>query len=176
MDRLIGDLLAYSRLSCNRITLQPVALLVVVETARQQLEAQVQEKQAEIGITTALPVVLAHRPTLTQAIASLLSNAIKFVPSEIRLHVEISIQRIERDRHNWIRFWIVDNGIGIAPGDRERIFHVCERLHGIESYLGTGIGLAIVRKGIEQIGGYVGVESQLGQGSRFWVELPLYER
>ncbi|MCU0541368.1 MAG: CHASE3 domain-containing protein [Oscillatoriaceae cyanobacterium Prado104] len=70
-----------------------------------------------------------------------------------------------------IRLWVEDNGIGIAPEHQERIFLVFERLHGIESYPGTGIGLAIVCKGVERMGGRVGVESQLGQGSRFWIEL-----
>ncbi len=72
-----------------------------------------------------------------------------------------------------IRLWLEDNGIGIAPEHQERIFRVFERLHGIEIYPGTGIGLAIARKGVERLGGRVGVESQVGQGSRFWLELTL---
>ncbi|MEG4940284.1 ATP-binding protein [Microcoleus sp. F4-D5] len=70
-----------------------------------------------------------------------------------------------------IRLWVEDNGIGIAAEHQKRIFRVFERLHGIESYPGTGIGLAIVQKGIDRMGGQVGVESQLGQGSRFWIQL-----
>lgn len=70
-----------------------------------------------------------------------------------------------------IRLWVEDNGIGIAREHQERIFRVFERLHGIESYPGTGIGLAIVCKGVDRMGGRVGVESQLGHGSRFWIEL-----
>jgi len=73
---------------------------------------------------------------------------------------------------NWVRLWIEDNGIGIAPQYQQRIFRVFERLHGVDSYPGTGIGLAIARKGVERMGGRVGVESQTGQGSRFWIELP----
>ncbi|PLZ95695.1 PAS domain S-box protein [Fischerella thermalis CCMEE 5268] len=72
----------------------------------------------------------------------------------------------------WVRLWVEDNGIGIANQHQERIFRTFERLHGIESYPGTGIGLAIIKRGIERMGGGVGVESQLGQGSRFWIELP----
>ena len=73
----------------------------------------------------------------------------------------------------WVRLWIEDNGIGIAPEYYQRIFRVFERLHGVESYPGTGIGLAIVRKGVERMGGEVGIESQANVGSRFWIELPL---
>ena len=74
-----------------------------------------------------------------------------------------------------IRLWVEDNGIGIAGEHQKRIFRVFERLHGIESYPGTGIGLAIVQKGADRMGGQVGVESQLGQGSRFWIQLRKHE-
>jgi signal transduction histidine kinase len=67
---------------------------------------------------------------------------------------------------------VEDKGIGIDVQNQKRIFYVFERLHGSEIYPGTGIGLAIVRKGVERMGGQAGVESQLGQGSRFWIELP----
>jgi signal transduction histidine kinase len=71
---------------------------------------------------------------------------------------------------------IADNGIGIDPAHQQRIFHVFERLHGIETYPGTGIGLAIVNKGVMRLGGEVGVRSALGHGSEFWIELPIKGR
>ena len=70
-----------------------------------------------------------------------------------------------------VRLWVEDNGIGIAPEHRERIFRAFERLHGVQQYPGTGIGLAIVQKGAARLGGQAGVESEPGAGSRFWVEL-----
>ena len=71
-----------------------------------------------------------------------------------------------------VRLWVSDNGIGIAPEHQERVFKVFERLHGIEAYPGTGIGLAIVHKGTVRMGGRCGVVSTPEAGSRFWVELP----
>src|SRR5262249_16813295 len=70
-----------------------------------------------------------------------------------------------------IRFWFEDNGIGLAPESQQRVFGMFQRLNRADLYEGTGIGLAIVRKAVERMGGRVGVESELGKGSRFWVEL-----
>jgi signal transduction histidine kinase len=103
---------------------------------------------------------------LAQVLFNLTNNALKFAapnaPPLIRLRTE---QRAE-----FIRVCVEDNGIGIAPDHREQIFRLFTRLHG-EKYPGTGIGLAIVQKGVERLGGRVGVESDPGQGSRFWFEL-----
>jgi signal transduction histidine kinase len=76
------------------------------------------------------------------------------------------------ERSDRVRVWVEDNGIGIRPEYREKVFRVFERLHGQKAYPGTGIGLAIVKKGVERLGGRVGVESEPGRGSRFWFELP----
>ena len=169
MDTLISDLLAYSRLSRTQINFQPVDLTYVVQEALRQLSAQIEQRPAEVTVDAPLPQVIAHRLTLVQVVTNLLSNAIKFVKPEVPPKVRIYAQ----EEQNWIRLSIVDNGIGIAPEHQERIFRVFERLHGVEIYPGTGIGLAIVRKGLERMGGRVGVESQPGQGSRFWIELPI---
>ncbi|OUL29368.1 hypothetical protein BV372_23250 [Nostoc sp. T09] len=168
MDTLISDLLAYSRLSRVDIQLQPVDLTSVVEAGLKQISSQIQEQQAKVTIIPPLPQVIAHRPTLIQVVTNLLSNAIKFVKPGIQPKVEVYAQ----EQQNWIHLWVIDNGIGIAPEHQERIFHVFERLHGVETYSGTGIGLAIVRKSIERMGGRAGVESQIGIGSRFWIALP----
>jgi signal transduction histidine kinase len=80
----------------------------------------------------------------------------------------------DEKRGDHVRIWVEDNGIGIAPEHQQRIFRIFERLHGRESYSGTGIGLAIVEKAISRMKGQVGVESDLGKGSRFWVELPYH--
>jgi signal transduction histidine kinase len=111
--------------------------------------------------------VLAHRSTLIQILVNLVSNAIKFSPSGSEPRVRIRAEGEEA----WVRLWVEDAGIGVAPEHQERIFGVFERLHGVESYPGTGMGLAIVKKCVQRMGGDVGLESGLGKGSRFWVRL-----
>jgi PAS domain S-box-containing protein len=167
LEDLIQDLLAYSRLSRAQLQLQKINLTSVLSDAIAQLQTELEQKQAQVTIQPFLPQVMAHRNTLVQVITNLLSNAIKFV--EVGVQPQVQIWAETQD--GWVRLWVTDNGIGIAPGHQKRIFRVFERLHGIETYPGTGIGLAIVRKGIERMGGQVNVESQLGQGSRFWIEL-----
>jgi signal transduction histidine kinase len=173
MDILLQDLLAYSRLSRAEIKMNLINLDNVVNQAIKQLEGEIQIKQASINIDGDLPAVMGHAPTLIQVVVNMLSNAIKFVPEGVQPLVKLETEIV---RPGWIRLSVIDNGIGIDPEHHERIFNVFERLHGIESFPGTGIGLAIVRRGVERIGGHVGVESNPGQGSKFWIELQLAEQ
>jgi signal transduction histidine kinase len=168
MDHLIRDLLAYSRVTRSDVRLGRLDLGRLVRAAVEQLDAEVRDRQARVVIEPSLPPVVGHEATLAQVIANLLANGIKFVPPqrtpEVRVRGEL--------RDGMVRLWIEDNGIGIAPEHHERVFRIFERLHRTEDYPGTGIGLAIVRKGVERMGGRVGLDSKIGEGSRFWVELP----
>lgn len=165
MDRLIEDLLAYSRLSRVELSPQPVQLEAAVAEALMFLPADV---RSYVAVEKPLPSVLGHRPTLVQVLLNLLGNAVKFVPPEVTPSICLRSEL----RGDWARVWVEDNGIGIELEHQERIFRVFERLHGVEAYPGTGIGLAIVRRGLERMGGRSGVESEPGHGSRFWIELP----
>lgn len=167
-ENLIQDLLAYSRLSRADLYLYPVNLYSVIFEVQNLLESEITAKQAQITIQSPLPKILAHRQTLAQVITNLLTNAIKFVSDGTQPQILIYA---EEKSQGWVRLWVKDNGIGIKPEHFSRIFNVFERLHGIERYAGTGIGLAIVRKGVKRMGGNLGVESFLGQGSNFWIEL-----
>jgi signal transduction histidine kinase len=149
------------------MALQPVSLEQTVAEAMAHLEGDFQARQAQVRVEPPLPEVQAHRATLLQTVANLVSNAIKFTAPGVQPQVRLWAE----DRGERVRLWVEDNGLGIAPEHQERIFRIFERLHGIEAYPGTGIGLAIVKKGVERMGGQIGVESELGQGSRFWVEL-----
>lgn len=166
MDRLLADLLAFSHLSQQKIELVPVALETAVQAALAGCETAIRASHARIENIPPWPSVLAHGATLQQVLVNLISNAVKFVMAEtpqVRL-------RSEERPGGIVRIWVEDNGIGIAAEFQEQIFQVFQRLHST-AYPGTGIGLAIVQKGVERMGGHVGLESAAGAGSRFWIEL-----
>jgi len=167
MDELIRDLLDYSRLSRSELPLAPVEFDQVVAAAKQQLIGQLTESQATLSVAEDLPRVIGHFGTLVQVMANLIGNSAKFVPPGVKPVITIRAE----PRGAWRRVWVEDNGIGIAPQFHEKIFRVFERLHSTREYPGTGIGLAVVRKGIERQGGTVGVESVAGRGASFWIEL-----
>ncbi len=168
MDALIQDLLSYSQLSQVQIPMQEVDSSKVVQDVCEQLKVQIKEAAAEIHIENQLPQVRANPQIFTQAITNLIQNAIKFVRPGISPMVRIRSETV----NGRTRLWVEDNGIGISPEYRDRIFQVFERLHTPSEYPGTGIGLAIVRKAAERMNGTAGVESEVGQGSRFFIELP----
>jgi len=169
MDQMIQELLAYSRLKFVQMDLQPLRLEDVVRDAMKQIEYDLREKKARVQVKRSRHRVLAHQSMLVQVVTNLICNGAKFCVAGVSPELTIREER----RGEMIRLWVEDNGIGIAPEHCERIFRIFERLHDRESYGGTGIGLAIVQKAITRMGGKVGVESELGRGSRFWFELPI---
>ena len=168
MDNLIQELLAYSRLGNVELAHEPVSLSRAAGEAIRQLSSDLSSSGGSMDnrLTEDLPRVLAHQPTLVQVIANLLGNAVKFVAPGRRPVVTL---RAERNGGS-VRLWVEDNGVGIAPEHHERIFRVFERLHAADGE-GHGIGLAMVKRAVERMGGAVGVESAPGSGSRFWIEL-----
>jgi len=170
MDHLIEDILQYSRVSAAEPLITMVDLKKTLKEALHSLEGEIRTKGAKIIIKEPLPNVKATHTLLLQALENLLSNAIKFVPENRTPEIVIWTEKI----NGRIRIYIKDNGIGISEDKLERIFRLFERLHGEESYTGTGVGLAIVKKAIEKMGGSVGVSSQPEKGSVFWIELHQY--
>ena len=166
MDQLLVDLLAYGRAARGEISLAPVSVQRAWKNALSQCAGEIRQRDAQIETVTPLPVVEAHEPTLGQCLTNLLGNALKFVRAATQPRIRFSAE----ERGGFVRLWLEDNGIGIPADQHERIFNVFERVHGTR-YPGTGIGLSIVYKGIERMGGSVGVQSAPGAGARFWIEL-----
>jgi PAS domain S-box-containing protein len=177
MDQLTEDILAYSRLSRADIQPHPVQLEHIVDDALTSLEETVRRSGASVTVERPLPAVHGHHATLVRVVANLLANALKFVPPGaapvVRVHAgECAGAPGPPDEAPCVRLWVEDHGIGVPPEHSERIFNLLERLHGRETYPGNGIGLAIVRRAVERLGGRSGVEQAPSGGSRFWIELP----
>lgn len=166
LDKMVLDVLTFSRLSREELKLEPVNLDRLVRDLLPQYP-RMQPPDVIIDIEP-LADVIGHEPSLTQAISNLLANAVKFVRPGVTPHIRIWTER--RGEH--VRLWVQDNGIGISPEFQDRLFRMFERLHPGLSYDGTGVGLAIVRKAMTRMNGEAGVESDGVHGSRFWLQLP----
>lgn len=174
LDQLITDSLNFSKTVRQELPTEPVDLNELLP-GLVETYPNLQPDKAEIKIANRLPTVLGNQAALTQCFSNLLGNAVKFTKpgtkAAIRVWSEPALQAGEPNgARPTARIWVEDKGIGIRADSLERIFGMFQR--AAKGYEGTGIGLAIVRKVVERMGGRVGVESQLGEGSRFWVELP----
>ena len=168
MDLLLLDLLQYSRLSSADLEMAPVDLQMAVQDVMISIEQEIHERKAEITVKPPLGWAVGHSATVRQVLYNLLSNSLKFVAPNQAPHIEIWAERC----NGLLRVSVQDRGIGIAPQHHQKIFGLFQRLHSTDSYPGTGIGLALVRKGVERMGGRLGLESEAAHGSRFWFELP----
>lgn len=167
MDMLIADLLAFGRLGYMDIQLESTDLMRSVEIVLDHLGTQIKASGAEVEVAGPLSAVKASAQVLEGVLFNLLENALKFVSPGVKPRIRIAVE----ERGEMVRLIVRDNGIGVEPQYHERIFQMFERLHHDE-YEGTGIGLAIVKEAMRRMGGEAGVESALGQGSSFWIELP----
>ena len=193
MDQLLTGALNYSEAVRKPL---PLDRSNVLQVLRDLLAAhpEFQLPHAEVSFEGSFPLVLANEPGLIQCFAELIRNGIKFVEPGKLPRVRVWAKQVQnlkegnvrgvtssareslpgnppRAGRGWVRLYFEDNGTGIPKSAQARIFDMFQRLHGPE-YPGTGIGLALVRKVIEHMGGRIGVESEEGKGSRFWLELP----
>ncbi|MBV8882086.1 MAG: response regulator [Planctomycetaceae bacterium] len=168
MDTLISGLLEYSRLTRSDYASQPLPSGEIVAEVLRTLADSSSTRIPEIVVDQPLPEVVGDRLLLQQIFQNLISNALKFVAPGVRPRVRVSGAQ-EGDR---VTFSIADNGLGIPPESQGRLFRVFERLDNALDFPGTGIGLAIVRRAVERMGGEYGVASEIGKGSRFWFRLP----
>jgi PAS domain S-box-containing protein len=166
MDKLIRDVLNYSRVIRNDLPLEKVDVSRLLEGIVETYPG-LGHDEVSIKVAKPLPVVLGNEAMLTQVFSNLLGNAVKFVAPGVEPKIEIWAEP-EGSR---VRLFVKDNGIGIEADQQQKIFDMFQQVEKVPD--STGIGLAIVKKAIERMGGMVGVQSELGHGSTFWVELNL---
>jgi PAS domain S-box-containing protein len=166
LQTFIQDVLNYCRVPRDQISLVPIDVAQVVREIVESTPA-LQPPRVCILVQEPLHRILGHAPLVTQIFSNLLGNAAKFVAPGQTPVIVVRSEKVDGD----VVLWVEDNGVGIKNADRERIFDMFERAHPQLSLKGTGIGLAIVRKAVERLGGSVGVESKFGAGSRFWIRL-----
>lgn len=167
MQALIADLLQLSRVSSKQAEIQIVNSREVAERAVDQLRADLDSVDARVNIGP-LPDLQVDGRWLQQIIQNLVSNGIKFQPKGQAPVISIDARRSE---DGWV-FAVADNGIGLAPDDRKRIFQVFRRLHTSDEYPGTGIGLALVHKLVNKMGGTITVDGAPGAGTVFSFSVP----
>ncbi|MEL6759365.1 MAG: ATP-binding protein, partial [Myxococcota bacterium] len=162
MRQMIKGLLTLSRVEAQVARSQRLNANDALNDALANLTGAIRESGAQIE-TGELPMVWAEQTTLTQIFQNLLANAIKFRGAEIP---RIRVGATPRDR-GWV-FFVEDNGIGVDTAHQERIFQVFQRLHDRREYPGTGIGLAVVKRAVESLGGKVWLASVPAQGTTFY--------
>jgi PAS domain S-box-containing protein len=171
LDNLITDALNYTRVLDEELPMEAVDLHHLI-TGLVQTYPNLHAEFAKISIGD-LPVVLGNKSLLTQIFSNLLGNAVKFSRPGLKPEIRVWTDQLCATSYAppCARIWVEDNGIGIPQTSHERVFGIFQKFH--HDYPGTGIGLAIVKKAAERIGGSVGVESAEGKGSRFWVNLQI---
>ncbi|MBW2265843.1 MAG: GHKL domain-containing protein [Deltaproteobacteria bacterium] len=169
MQRLINDLLMYSRVGTKGKTLEATDCNAVLAEVLRDLASTIEES-GTVVTHDELPTMMADGTQLAQLFQNLVANAIKFSSGD-QPKVHISFEQKEGS----YVFAVTDNGIGIDPEYKDRIFVIFQRLHGKEEYPGTGIGLAVCKKIVERHGGQIRVDSESGKGSTFSWTIPIRE-
>jgi signal transduction histidine kinase len=158
--------LTYSRVSRTDLPLETVGLDELLRDIVATYP-MFQNPNAEIEIIGELPTVLGIPAVLTQCISNLMGNAVKFVVPGLKPKIKVWSQPLPEEKMH--RIFFKDNGLGIEKDSHETIFGIFQRVS--KSYEGTGIGLSIVKKGVERMNGRVGLDSEVGKGSTFWLDL-----
>ena len=169
MQTLINDLLNYSRVATRGKEFELINTEEILENTKSNLYASIKENNAEITHEN-LPEIMADKRQMIQLFQNLIGNAIKFKKSEISPKINIKARKDE-NRNEYV-FSVADNGIGMDPQYAERIFIIFQRLHTLDEYEGTGIGLAVSKRIVERHGGHIWVESKPSVGSTFYFTLP----
>lgn len=179
MQELVQSLLVYSRVDSPHSAEEPLVLRELVDEILSDLGARIEELQAVVQVEE-LPIIFGNASQIRQLLQNLLGNALKFHQPGVRPVIRIAGTIIQDRRHTGsgqpgrlCQIEIHDQGIGIPAEQFEKIFGMFKRLHRKDEYEGTGIGLAVCQRIVEQCGGAISVRSKLGEGSTFMVTLPI---
>jgi PAS domain S-box-containing protein len=166
MRQLIDDLLEYSRMERRDIASREIDLRGIVTGLLEEFEPQIKARAVEVQVDLPCTSLHADFESLAQIMRNLIDNAIKYSSQQKYPKIEIGGRLLDNNCQVWVR----DNGIGFEMRYQERIFEIFQRLHRVDEYPGTGIGLAIVQKAMQRMGGRVWAESEPGQGATFYLE------
>ncbi len=169
MGELIDDLLAYSRMERRQLAREPVDLADLVAQVVTEREKEMAVRPVELQLDIAPLKVQADRDGLEMVLRNLLENAIKFTAHAPAPRITITA----RPSDTGVELSVTDNGVGFDMKYHDRIFEIFQRLQRVEDYPGTGVGLALVKKAMDRMGGRVWADSAPGQGACFHLELPL---
>ena len=183
MTTLIDDLLTYSEISQKATLEQEVDLNFIIDCVFSDLDLEVEQKEATVQVSK-LFTIKGHRRQLQQAFQNLISNALKYSKPDVPPVITIGCSKVkggdtglhltvDAQTKDFYQVTVKDNGIGFEQADADRIFNVFTRLHGMAEYKGTGVGLSIVRKVVENHKGFIWAESQPGEGAIFKILLPV---
>ena len=171
MRNLIDDLLLYSHVSNRPHDKETVDLNKKVQNVLEELELDVEEKKAVIHVGK-LPIINGYKRQLQQMFQNLISNSLKYSKTDVPPKIDISSSVVTENNRHYNLIAVKDNGIGFEQEYADKIFQIFTRLHGSADYSGTGVGLSIVKKVVENHNGFIGVESSSGHGATFNIYLP----
>ena len=164
--RIIDELLLLASVRKGKFALRPVDMAQVISQVQQDLAYMLDTYQAELILPAKWPPALGYEPWLVEVWANYISNGVKYGGQPPRLELGAT-----PEAQDMLRFWIRDNGAGLSPEAQATLFTEFTRLEESRAQ-GHGLGLSIVRRIVEKLGGQVGVESTMGQGSLFYFTLP----
>lgn len=170
MSKLIDDLLALSRISRIKNPFEDTDMNALVQSVIKQIEFDIKEKKVDLKIQADLPTVKCDGIKMKEVFLNLINNAVKFSSknNKERPRVEVGCS----DNAGFFEFFVKDNGIGIDPKYHEQIFEIFKRLHTVTEYSGTGAGLSIVKRIIDDHDGRIWIESESGKGACFYFTIP----
>ena len=168
MRHLIRDLRMFSKVDATKLHIRSINTKHMIEEVLSELKASIEYKKAEVILPETIPNIMGDRIKLKQLFQNFFTNALKYIGDEVIPKIQIAT---EEEENHW-KFKVKDNGIGISKNNQKRIFQLFQRLHAPEEYSGTGIGLSLCKKVVDQHFGEIGVDSEVGQGSTFHFTVP----